>query len=500
MTTWNIPLQLNNLQAEISNQQVIGLTNPLNANVVGNGKYIAGLSGNPAGASAITLGATQSWVVENTDLTPLIIANNAGVQLGSAGSGYTVIAPTVTPSTDSSTQVATTAFVQSAISGSGGGTLTGVGAGANIGVDNTVPAVPVVRLLSPLTSTLDVGTQDITTTTINANIDILPTTIDGTTATATKAVAITSVGAGGAGNPMLTLTNTNATGSVATEIYKNKPTAGAPGDILYNQSVFGKDSGNNKQEYTRITHTIREANVGSEDGSIEFGCFTNGSFQNYIQINGNDPANGEVNILRPLDLGSGSTGLIKTSVAGGSINITANTTGGVALNSATGEVLLNGGSVRMNAGGVKFFECGGMNPTFSRPLEITESAGTAVFQVNISPQPNLSISGLPIAPSGFLEGSALTGGAGQVITANGGGGWSWQTPTSVPTWFPIAPAAPTGALDMNSNDLTNVANFSWGASAGSTEYLGTTAGIPATIQGSIPINIGGNTYYIPYYN
>jgi hypothetical protein len=107
---------------------------------------------------------------------------------------------------------------------------------------------------------------------------------------------------------------------------------------------------------------------------------------------------------------------------------------------------------------------------------------------------------LPIAPSGFLEGSALTGGNGQVITANGGGGWSWATPTSVPTWFPIAPAAPAGALDMNSNDLTNVANFSWGASLGTTEFKGMTASAPSgSIQGSIPINIGGNTYYIPYY-
>ena len=42
----------------------------------------------------------------------------------------------------------------------GSGTLTGVGAGSNIGVDNTVPAVPVVRLLSPLTSTLNLGTQN----------------------------------------------------------------------------------------------------------------------------------------------------------------------------------------------------------------------------------------------------------------------------------------------------------------------------------------------------
>ena len=42
----------------------------------------------------------------------------------------------------------------------------------------------------------------------------------------------------------LTLSNTNATGAVLSEIYKNKPTAGTNGDVLHTQSVFGKDSGN----------------------------------------------------------------------------------------------------------------------------------------------------------------------------------------------------------------------------------------------------------------
>ena len=115
MTTWNIPLQLNNLQAEISHQQVVGLTNPLNQNVQGNGKYIAGLAGNPAGSTAIHLGGGESWLIENTDLTPLFTADNTGITLGTVGSGYTVNAPTITPSTDSSTKVATTAFVQSAV-------------------------------------------------------------------------------------------------------------------------------------------------------------------------------------------------------------------------------------------------------------------------------------------------------------------------------------------------------------------------------------------------
>lgn len=159
MTTWNIPLQLNNLQAEISHQQVVGLTNPLNANVVGNGKYIAGLSGNPAGSTAVVLGGSQSWIIENTDLTPLFTANNSGITLGTVGSGYTVNAPTVTPSTDSSTKVATTAFVQSAIGGGGG--VSSVVAGNNISVDNTIPTAPVVALQNPLVAPINASSQAI---------------------------------------------------------------------------------------------------------------------------------------------------------------------------------------------------------------------------------------------------------------------------------------------------------------------------------------------------
>jgi hypothetical protein len=117
----------------------------------------------------------------------------------------------------------------------------------------------------------------------------------------TLPVKITNSNAGGQANPTLTLTNTNATGSVALEVYKNKPTAGTNGDVLFNQSVYGKDNGNAKQEYTRISHTIRDNIGGTEDGSIEFSAFRAGAINTFIQING---VENEVNILKPLDMGS----------------------------------------------------------------------------------------------------------------------------------------------------------------------------------------------------
>ena len=310
-------------------------------------------SGNAPTNPSFALTGTEEFRVITSDLTPHILVSggvSGGVQLGlpSGYGGYKVTAPTVA-GTANDTQVATTNWVK-LYGGAMAGGVSSVSAGANITVDNiTVPASPIVSLSAPLTSTLDVGTQDITTSIANADIDF---TTNGTGrvhitqagVSANGAMTITQTGAGGGTNPALRLVNTNATGSVATEIYKNKPTAGTASEVLHTQSVFGKDSTNAKQEYTRITHTIREATAGTEDGSIELGCFTNGTFQNYIQINGNDPANGEVNILRPLDLAGGSTGLIKTSVAGGNINITSDGIGYVALNSASGQVQLNGGN------------------------------------------------------------------------------------------------------------------------------------------------------------
>jgi hypothetical protein len=256
--------------------------------------------------------------------------------------------------------------------GSGGGGVSSITAGLNIGVDATIPSAPVVRVLNPLTSTLNLGTQAITGTTgyinfataspsseaqMSASIGFtaydsittgITTTLQKTGLTTqtttdninftptgiTKSVGATTLGitsntsnitltpqtgkdcdvvvsgagklhiqqstTGGQANPLCRLSNTNATGSVAMEVYKNKPTAVANGDVLFNQSVYGNDSGLAKQEYTRITHTIRDGTAGGEDGSIEFGCFVNNAFSNFLQINGNE---NEVNCLKNLDMG-----------------------------------------------------------------------------------------------------------------------------------------------------------------------------------------------------
>jgi hypothetical protein len=154
---------------------------------------------------------------------------------------------------------------------------------------------------------------------------------NGNTATGTYAVInLVDTDVGGALNPILNLQNTNATGSVAMEVYKNKPTAGVAGDVLFTQSVFGKDAGNLKQEYTRISHTLRDASTGGEDGSIEFSCFVNNVINTFIQINGNQ---NEINFLKSLDMEGHnirtSTGnmTLTTASSGGNGNITIDANG-----------------------------------------------------------------------------------------------------------------------------------------------------------------------------
>jgi hypothetical protein len=162
---------------------------------------------------------------------------------------------------------------------------------------------------------------------------------NGNTATGTYAeINLINTDVGNITNPILNLQNSNATGSVAMEIYKNKPTAAVNGDVLFTQSVFGKDSGNAKQEFTRINHSVRDVAAGVEDGSIEFGCFVNGAINTFLQINGNE---NEINALRTLDMGGNnirtSTGdlSILTTTSSGNGNMTISTNGSNAVGDIT---------------------------------------------------------------------------------------------------------------------------------------------------------------------
>ena len=188
------------------------------------------------------------------------------------------------------------------------------------------------------------GTKWITNAATFGTLD--ETLASGNTATGTYAtITLNDTDTGGQANPILSLNNTNATGSVALEVYKNKPTAGVNGDVLFNQSVYGKDSGNTKQEFTRMTHTIRDAVGGTEDGSIELSVFRAGAIETFLQINGVD---NEVNCLKTLDMGNNN---ISTSTGNMAIVTTASTgTGTLQLNSkAATNITATTGGINLTA-------------------------------------------------------------------------------------------------------------------------------------------------------
>lgn len=225
---------------------------------------------------------------------------------------------------------------------------------------------------------------------------------------------------GGQANPLVRLTNTNATGSVAMEVYKNKPTAGVAGDVLFTQSVYGKDSTNAKQEYTRISHTIRDATAGAEDGSMELGCFVNGAFTNFIQLNANDAPIGEVNFTRPLDFigGSDANSTIKTSGTG-SVNLNLDATS----SAGTGHIVLKPkllGEVQIvgpgPSGGVLSAPSGQLNIQANTNVNLTGSNNTYTGTTSTNIQtPSLVLTGAALQ-SGTSGGSA---GTHLVITLNG---------------------------------------------------------------------------------
>jgi hypothetical protein len=256
----------------------------------------------------------------------------------------------------------------------------------------------------------------------------------GNTATGAYAnITLTNSGVGNIANPITKWENTNATGSVALECFKNKPTASVNGDVIFTQSCYGKDAGNNKQEYTRINHSVRDNSSGVEDGSIEFGCYVNGSVNTFLQINGNE---NEVNILRNLDMtgnnittntGSmtittaSSTGLgnlsatakagIALTASNGSVNTTATT--GIASSTTTGQIALTatGGSITLTSNsttGTTQIAGGGATFAVGNTIGIQTGQGGNVRTILRTGYTDANANNLDYYPSYVVENSGLT--------------------------------------------------------------------------------------------
>lgn len=165
---------------------------------------------------------------------------------------------------------------------------------------------------------------------------------------------ISSTSSTGASNPIFQLENSTAgvNAGVAMETYKNQSTAGTAGDEVFRLSMFGKNSGNTKEEYGRITCNIRDPNpsTAGADGSIQLAVPVGDTMTTFIDINGNS---GRTNMLRETDVRTNAivstTGDITLNASGssgtGAINLTAK-------NASGGDLVLSGTQLTaVSAGG-----------------------------------------------------------------------------------------------------------------------------------------------------
>ena len=133
---WNYPLQLNNLDAGVTNIVVNGLTNPLQADIQSNSYGLTSTNGMSLVVGApsfpnnvlVTLSPGTEFTVQNDApffKSPLIVSYT-DVDVRDASN---VFAPTVLPADDSE-RIATTAYVKSVVAGGGGGNMLFSGASA----------------------------------------------------------------------------------------------------------------------------------------------------------------------------------------------------------------------------------------------------------------------------------------------------------------------------------------------------------------------------------
>jgi hypothetical protein len=318
-------------QIDMNSQKIILCANPTSAQDVATKNYVdtQGINTVQAGdnITITTPPLTDPFVsVRNPLNAPL----HLGTQFVDGSSGYINFA-TASPTSEAQMSASIGFTAYDSITTGIATTLQKTGLTSQTTTDNIN--------FTPIGITKNVGATTLGITSNTSNITLTPQTAKDCDVVVSGAgkLHIQQSTTGGQALPLCRLTNTNATGSVALEVYKNKPTAVANGDVLFNQSVYGNDSGLAKQEYTRITHTIRDGTAGVEDGSIEFGCFVNNAFSNFLQINGNE---NEVNCLKNLDMGGNS---VRTTAGNMAIDATSSAgTGQITIQPKTSSNLIIG--------------------------------------------------------------------------------------------------------------------------------------------------------------
>jgi len=255
--TTNSTLQYNNFTIQTATESIVIANNDINHN---NGANTLTIQNSVVGQN-LALNTNAGIITTNTSLQPFNIRdsiNSTGAlnQVLTAGAGGTLLWG----------------------AGGGGGTITSVLGGSNIDVA-TVGTVATVSLKAPLTTNLDMGAVDITTSTANGQIE---TVLNGT-----GAFVVSQSSAGGATNPATTFQNTNGNANaVHLDLYKNSATP-ANNDGIGALSYNANNNAGAKIEYARIAINQRDVVAGSENGSISLlTCLNNPTPTEFFRCDG----------------------------------------------------------------------------------------------------------------------------------------------------------------------------------------------------------------------
>jgi hypothetical protein len=256
----------------------------------------------------------------------------------------------------------------------GGGAVVSVNAGNNISITGTVPS-PIVNLQRPLTASLDVGTQDIISTT--SAIDITPLAGQDCNVNVSGAGGLHTVqtSAGGTAQPIARFVNTNAaTGAVTIRTNKTGRNA-ASNDVISSLQFNSRNFNAVDTTFAKIECVATTATAGDTDGSIDFYTNINTPNNNQLvfRLNGADNEN---NSFRPFDLNGND---LKTSTGAMTIT-TAASTGAGTLNL----ISKAGATAAMTGGGaLQFFaNAGAVSTVASSGIVSTATTGGINFTAN----------------------------------------------------------------------------------------------------------------------
>ncbi len=245
-----------------------------------------------------------------------------------------------------------------------------VSAGTNITLTGTATN-PIVNLSAPLTSTLNVGSQTISSSTGAIDITPLAASDVNMNVSGTGRVHITQSGTGGATQPAISVENNNGNASgVEIDFYKNSNSPAAA-DELGIVSFHGNSSTNVKTEYASIKATIVDPNNGSQNGSLALSCCVNSATPSaFLTCDGNlgyIQTNRSINTLgNPITTTTGAINLYQNQ-PNQNIGLTNVASGGSIIISRSGG---GGGVISLNSGS---------STTIQSSIDTTFTTGTGVY-------------------------------------------------------------------------------------------------------------------------